>query len=189
MNKRIIGVVENVNFEPLQRKTEATFYGPLFPAYSFIYVKLREGVPAQETINYIESQWNQFSPKQPFESSFLDEDLDKLYESEEQLSQVIIYFSILAIMVACMGLFGLASFSTEQRIKEIGVRKVLGASVTKILLLLSKDFALLIIIAFVIGGTTAFFLKDLWLQDFAFQVEVGAITFVLAGVMALLIAL
>ena len=189
VNKRVIGVVEDVNFEPLQRKTEATFYGPLFGGYSFIYVKLANGISTQSTISYIENQWNQFSVKQPFEYSFLDSDLDQLYESEEELSQVIIYFSILAISVACLGLFGLASFSTEQRIKEIGVRKVLGASVTKILLLLSKDFAVLIIIAFLIGGTTAFFLKDLWLQDFAFQTEVGPMTFVLAGIMALLIAL
>ncbi len=188
-NKRVIGVVEDVNFEPLQRKTEATFYGPLFGAYSYIYVKLEPEVQTQQTIAYIESQWDQFSPTQPFEYSFLDSDLDQLYESEEELSQVIIYFSLLAIMVACLGLFGLASFSTEQRIKEIGVRKVLGASVTKILLLLSKDFATLIVIAFIIGGTAAFFLKDLWLQDFAFQVEVGVMTFILAGIMALLIAL
>jgi putative ABC transport system permease protein len=189
INKRIIGVVDDVNFEPLHRKTEAAFYGPLFGAYSYIYVKLAKEVSTQQTINYIESEWNKFSPKQPFEYSFLDEDLDKIYESEEELSQVIIYFSMLAISVACLGLFGLASFSTEQRIKEIGVRKVLGASVVKIVVLLSKDFACLIIIAFIIGGTTAFFLKDLWLQDFAFQTEVGAMTFILAGIMALLIAL
>jgi len=187
--KRIIGVVEDVNFEPLQRKTEATFYGPIFGAFSYIYVKLAEGIPAKNTITYIEDQWNQFSPEQPFEASFLAQDLNKLYESEEELSQVIIYFSVLAILVACLGLFGLASFSTEQRIKEIGVRKVLGASVVKIVVLLSKDFASLIIISFVIGGTAAFFLKDLWLQDFAFQTEVGAMTFIMAGVMALLIAL
>jgi putative ABC transport system permease protein len=187
--KRVIGVVADVNFEPLQRKTESTFYGPFFGAFSYIYVKLAEGVPFQTTVDNIEELWTKFSPEQPFEASFLDEDLDSLYESEEELSQVIIYFSILAILVACLGLFGLASFSTEQRIKEIGVRKVLGASVLKIVVLLSKDFASLIIVSFIIGGTAAFFLKDLWLQDFAFQTEVGPMTFVLAGVMALLIAL
>jgi len=189
IKKKIIGVVKDVNFEPLHRKTEATFYGSLFGSYSFIYVKLDDQASTQNTINYIEDQWSQFSPIQPFEYSFLDSDLDKLYESEEKLSQVIIYFSVLAISVACLGLFGLASFSTEQRIKEIGVRKVLGASVAKIVLLLSKDFASLIVVSFLIGGTVAFFLKDLWLQDFAFQTEVGPLTFVLAGGMALLIAL
>ena len=189
VNKRVIGVAEDVNFEPLQRKTEATLYGPLFGAYSYIYVKLRETVPSKPTIDYIKASWDQFSPKRELEYSFLDDDLDKLYESEEELSQVIIYFSILAILVACMGLFGLASFSTEQRIKEIGVRKVLGASVARILLLLSKDFASLITVAFVIGGTAAFFLKDLWLRDFAFQVKVSVLAFILVGVMALLIAL
>ncbi len=189
IKKRIIGVVEDINFEPLQRPTEATFYGPLFPAYSFIYLKLNPDVPAQQTINQIGSLWGRFSVTQPFEYSFLEQDLNQLYESEEELSQVIIYFSILAIAVACLGLFGLASFSTEQRIKEIGVRKVLGASVAKILFLLSKDFATLIIIAFIIGGSAAYFLKDLWLQDFAFQTSVGPMTFILSGVMALFIAL
>lgn len=188
-NKKVIGVVADVNFEPLQRKTESTFYGPIFGAFSYIYVKLTDGIPAKNTLNYIADQWLEFAPEQPFEASFLDEDLNKLYESEEQLSKVIIYFSILAISVACLGLFGLASFSTEQRIKEIGVRKVLGASVLKIVVLLSKDFASLIIVSFIIGGTAAFFLKDLWLQDFAFQTNVGPMTFVLAGIMALLIAL
>lgn len=188
VDKKIIGLVADVNFEPLQRKTESTFYGPIFGSYSYLYVKLKPG-NRQEAIDHINTTWDQFAPQQPFEYSFLDSDLNKLYASEEQLSEVVIFFAILAILIACLGLFGLASFATEQRIKEIGVRKVLGASVTQVLLLLSKDFVVLILIAFVVAAPVSYYLTDLWLQDFAFKVSIGWLTFILAGVTAVMIAL
>ena len=188
MDKRVIGVVEDVNFEPLQRKTEATFYGPIFGNYQYLYVRLRSGEQAA-TVNYIRSTWEQFVPERPFEYTYLEDDLNALYASEEQLSQVVIFFAILAILIACLGLFGLASFATEQRIKEIGVRKVLGASVAQVLVLLSRDFVLLIILAFVIAAPASYFLTDWWLQNFAFKVNVGVLTFLLAGLGAILIAL
>lgn len=186
--KRVIGLVDDVNFEPLQRKTESVFYGPIFPFYLHIFVKISPDNRAQ-TIDYIRNTWNQFVPQQPFEYSFLEDDLNGLYASEEQLSQVVIFFALLAIMIACLGLFGLASFSTEQRIKEIGVRKVLGATVGQVLVLLSKDFVLLIVIAFVVAAPASYFLTDWWLQNFAFAVNVGVFTFVFAGVSAVLTAL
>ncbi len=188
VDKKIIGLVADVNFEPLQRKTESTFYGPIFGAYSYLYVRLKPG-DQRQAIDYINTTWNQFAPQQPFEYSFLDSDLNELYASEEQLSEVVIFFAILAILIACLGLFGLASFATEQRIKEIGVRKVLGASVTQVLLLLSKDFVVLILIAFVVAAPVSYYLTDWWLQDFAFKVNMGWLTFFLAGVMAVMIAL
>ncbi len=188
VDKKIIGLVADVNFEPLQRKTESTFYGPVFGAYSYLYVRLKPG-DQRQAIDHINTTWNQFAPQQPFEYSFLDSDLNELYASEEQLSEVVIFFAILAILIACLGLFGLASFATEQRIKEIGVRKVLGASVTQVLLLLSKDFVVLILIAFVVAAPVSYYLTDWWLQDFAFKVNMGWLTFFLAGVMAVMIAL
>ena len=188
VKKRVIGLVDNINFEPLQRKTESCFYGPIFPAYAFVFVKVNPD-HVNETLSFIESEWDRFAPDQPFEYSFLEEELNQLYQSEEKLSEIIIYFALLAIMIACLGLFGLASFSTEQRIKEIGVRKVLGASVSQILLLLTKDFALLIVIAFVIAAPASYYLVDWWLQNFAFQISLSALTFLIAGVGALLIAL
>ena len=112
-----------------------------------------------------------------------------MYSSEEQLTQIVIYFALLAILIACLGLFGLASFSTEQRIKEIGVRKVLGASIGQVLYLLSKDFALLIIIAFIIAAPAAYYLSNWWLQNFAFAVDVSVLTFLISGFVALFIAL
>ena len=186
--KQIIGLVDDINFEPLQRKTESVFYGPIFPFYQHIFVRLSPDNRA-ETLAHIRSTWDQFAPQQPFEYSYLEDDLNGLYSSEEQLSQVVIFFALLAIMIACLGLFGLASFSTEQRIKEIGVRKVLGASVAQVLYLLSKDFVLLIIVAFVVAAPASYFLTDWWLQNFAFTVNVGLLTFLFAGVAAVFIAL
>lgn len=186
--KRIIGIIDNINFEPLQRKTEACFYANFLPNYQHLFIKLGDEDVAA-TVNYVEGLWAKFAPAQPFEYSFLEDDLNELYSSEEELSQIIIYFAFLAIGIACLGLFGLASFSTEQRIKEIGVRKVLGASLGQVLFLLSKDFALLIIIAILIASPAAYYLTNWWLQNFAFAVEVSATTFLVAGLGALVIAL
>jgi putative ABC transport system permease protein len=188
VNKRIIGLVENVNFEPLQRKTESTFYAPFFGSYLYLYVRMRPGSSAQ-VIDQAKQVWSQFALDQPFEYSFLEDDLNQLYSSEAQLSQVVILFALLTMVIACLGLFGLASFSTEQRIKEIGIRKVLGASVSQVLFLLSRDFALLILLAFVIAAPSSFYLSKWWLQNFAFKVDLGLLTFVIAGVGALGIAL
>lgn len=188
VDKKVIGLVADVNFEPLQRKTEATFYGPIFGAYSYLYIKVK---PSDKTaaIEHVSNVWSQFAPQQPFEYSYLEDDLNALYASEEQLSQVVIFFAVLAIFIACLGLFGLASFATEQRIKEIGVRKVLGATVSQVLLLLSKDFVVLILIALAVAAPVSYYLTDWWLQDFAFKVNIGWLTFILAGLGAICIAL
>ncbi|MBO3699975.1 ABC transporter permease [Roseivirga sp. E12] len=186
--KRIIGLIDNINFEPLQRKTESCFYANFLPNYQHLFIKLGEE-DASQTIQHVEELWAKFAPAQPFEYSFLDDDLNALYSSEEELSQIIIYFAFLAIGIACLGLFGLASFSTEQRIKEIGVRKVLGATLGQVLFLLSKDFATLIVLAILIASPAAYYLTNLWLQNFAFAVEVTVTTFLVAGLGALVIAL
>ncbi len=186
--KQIIGVIKDINFEPLQRKTESCFYANFLPLYQHLFVRL-DGQQNQEVIRFVESKWNEFAPEQPFEYSFLEDDLNAMYNSEEQLSQIVIYFALLAVLIACLGLFGLASYSTEQRIKEIGVRKVLGASIAQVLFLLSKDFALLIIIAFTIAVPGAYYLSNWWLQNFAFSVDITALTFIVSGLAALLIAL
>ncbi len=186
--KRIIGLIDDINFEPLQRKTESCFYAYFLPVFQQIFVKL-DGNQNQEVIGFVEDTWNQFAPEQPFEYTFLEDDLNAMYNSEEELSQIVIYFALLAVMIACLGLFGLASFSAEQRIKEIGVRKVLGASIPQMLFLLTKDFILLILVAFLIAAPGAYYLSNWWLQNFAFSVDVSLLTFVLSGLMAMLVAL
>jgi putative ABC transport system permease protein len=120
---------------------------------------------------------------------FLDDQLNQQYSFETQLGSIISYFTILAILIACLGLFGMASFTTERRTKEIGVRKTLGASVPGLVILLSKDFAWLVAVAFLMAAPIAYFVIDAWLQNFAYRTEIGVGTFIFTGILALLIAL
>ena len=142
-----------------------------------------------ETLPFIEKTWTTFTNGRPLNYFFLDENLNKMYRPEEQLSNIFGYFSGLAILIACLGLFGLASFSAERRIKEIGIRKVLGASVSNVVLLLSKEFTLLVLIANIVAWPLAYFSMNFWLQDFAYRVDIGWWVFALAGGLALLIAI
>ncbi|MGH7601031.1 MAG: ABC transporter permease, partial [bacterium] len=116
---------------------------------------------------------------------FLDEDFDRLYRNEERLAQIFRYSSTLAILIACLGLLGLAAFAAEQRTKEIGVRKVLGATVSQIVPLLSRDFAKLVGLAFVVAAPVAYFAMNRWLQNFAYRAEINLGVFLLAGLVAL----
>jgi putative ABC transport system permease protein len=145
-----------------------------------------ENIPA--TIAFLQEKWQAFESGYPFRYNFLDEDFGRLFRNEERQSKIFGYFTILAIFIACLGLFGLASFIAEQRTKEIGVRKVLGASVQQIILLLSKDFTKLVTIAFAIAAPVAYFAMNKWLQDFAYRTDLSPAIFALAGVLALLIA-
>lgn len=186
--KRVIGLIDNINFEPLQRNTESCYYAYFLPILQHVFIRL-DGQQDQEVLRYVENVWSEFAPDQPFEYSFLEDDLNAMYNSEEELSQIVIYFALLAVLIACLGLFGLASFASEQRIKEIGVRKVLGASIPQMLYLLTKDFMLLVLIAFVIAAPAAYFLSNWWLQNFAFSVDVSVLTFLLSGLMSMIVAL
>jgi len=186
--KRVIGLIDNINFEPLQRKTESCFYAYFFPAFQHVFVKLSSDYD-QRTIDHIEDTWSQFAPAQPFEYAFLEDDLNAMYDDEEELSEIVIYFALLAVLIACLGLFGLASFSAEQRIKEVGVRKVLGASILEVVFLLTKDFMLLIFVAFIISVPSAYYLSQWWLQNFAFSVDLSVLTFLLSGLISLAVAL
>lgn len=186
--KQIIGVIDDINFEPLQRGTESCFYAYFFPNFQEIFVKVNPAVQA-EVVSYVQDKWIEFAPSQPFEYTFLEEDLASHYNNEKALGQLVVFFAILAVGIACLGLFGLASYSTEQRIKEVGVRKVLGASILQVLFLLSKDFAILIAIAFVIASPLAYYLSGWWLQNFAFAITPSLVTFISAGLTALVIAL
>ena len=124
----------------------------------------------------------------PFQYTFLDADLDEIYESEQNLSAVVRYVTLLAIFIACLGLFGLASFTAEQRTKEIGIRKALGASVPGIVMLLSKEFTLLIGVAFVVAVPVAYFAMAQWLDKFVYHVEISWGIFLFAGLAALVIS-
>ena len=132
--------------------------------------------------------WAQFYPDWPFEFHFADQGFDAQYRGEESLGQIFTTFALLAIGIACLGLFGLALFTAQQRTKEIGVRKVLGASVGSIVVLLSKEFTILVLVAFVVAVPLAYVAMDRWLQDFAYRVDVPWWIFVVPGLAALVIA-
>ncbi len=191
VKKRIIGVVDDINFEPLNRKTEEAFYGLIFPQpnFNFLMVKL-SGDDTEKGINQVRETWQKLLPERVFEYTFLDDDLYLLYKKEERLSKVILYFATLSIIVACFGLFGLASFITEQRIKEIGVRKVLGASIQQIIVLLSKEFVVLIIVSFILAAPLGYyFISSWWLENnFVYHTTVGWFSFLLTLGLSLFIA-
>ena len=141
------------------------------------------------TIKHIESKWNEFAPQMPFEYSFLDQDYDNLYMNERQTRKLFSIFSFLAIFIACLGLFGLASFIADQKTKEIGIRKVLGASVAKIVKNLNKSFLKWVLIANLMAWPIAWFAMNRWLENFAYRIGLSWWMFVLAAVLAVFIAL
>jgi putative ABC transport system permease protein len=140
------------------------------------------------TLAFIDQTWAEVIPAYPITRTFLDERFDAMYRQEERTATVITYFALFAVFIACLGLLGLAAFMAEQRIKEIGVRKVLGAAIPGIVLLLTKEFARLVLIAFVVAAPVAYVAVDRWLQAFAYRVEISWPIFLLAGLVALLVA-
>ena len=141
------------------------------------------------TLAFIEDKFKEHSPDYPFNYSFLDERVDRIYRSEQRLGQIFNYFTFIAIFISCLGLFGMASFTAEQRTKEIGIRKVLGASVSGIIMLLSRDFVKWVIAANVIAIPIAYIAMNKWLQNFAYRMNIGLGIFLTSAMIALVIAL
>jgi putative ABC transport system permease protein len=137
----------------------------------------------------LRTAWEKMAPEVPFTYTFLDDDLDRQYQSEQRWGRIMGYASFFAILVACLGLFGLAALTVAGRTKEIGIRKVLGASITSVTTLISKDFSWLVFIGIVLAVPAAYFTMSQWLQDFAYRIDIGWWVFVFAGGIALLIAL
>ncbi|MBK5279397.1 MAG: ABC transporter permease [Bacteroidia bacterium] len=183
----VIGIIENFHFESLKQNVS--------PVMIFLS-KRPEGIASfrfqsqntQEIISMIETKWKEMAPGQPFTYYFLDQRFGNMYAAETKLAKVFGIFAGLAVLIACLGLFALTSFTTEQRSKEIGIRKVLGASITSIVLMLSKDFGKLVLIAFVLAAPLAWYGIEWWLKDYTYKTEVGAGLFILSGLIAFLIA-
>lgn len=185
----IAGVSADFNFNSLHHKIETlTIFCQKDWGYSEVSVRVN-GSRISEAISHIAASWAQVNPEQPFEYEFLDDHFAQLYESDRAVSQVVAILAGLAILISCMGLFGLASYSAERRVKEIGIRKVLGASVQNITAMLSIDFLRLVIIANLIAWPIAWFGVSRWLQDFAYRIPVSWWVFIAAAGIALLIAL
>ncbi|HNP17113.1 MAG TPA: ABC transporter permease [Fulvivirga sp.] len=190
----IIGVVKDFNFVSKHREIEPLVIQQRSPSFHFNfslkYVAIRlNSKDISNTLSDIETKWKVAAPGFPFDYFFLDQELNKLYKDEEKLANVANIFSVLAVIVACLGLFALASFMAEERKKEIGIRKVMGASATQIVLLLSMDFTKLVLVAFVIACPIAYYVITSWLNNFAFHVDINWLIFLFVGVVTLVIAL
>jgi ABC-type antimicrobial peptide transport system permease subunit len=185
---RVVGVLKKFHFQPIHKKIEPVIITTGRIRGGYTIVRLHPDQMA-ETIGFVQQTWTKFFPTIPFDYHFLDEDYDKLYRAEERMGTLLNYFSVLAIFIACLGLFGLASFTTEQRTKEIGIRKVLGASVPGIVMLLGKDFAKLVMVANIIAWPIAYWVMTNWLQDYAYRININWLIFLLTGVLSVFIAL
>jgi len=183
----IIGVAKNFNYESLH-----TTVGPLTFLLGHSRGLASFKVKAENItslLKNVEAKWKQMAPSMPFSYRFLDESFAEMYRAEQRVGKIALTFAVLAIFIACLGLFGLVTFIAEQRTKEIGIRKVLGASVNGIVQLLSKDFVKLVFIAFIISAPFAWWAMNKWLEDFAYRINISWWVFVLAAFIALAIAL
>jgi len=183
----IIGVVKNFNFETLHQEVGPLAF-ELGTGSGFGSFKVNTA-NINQLVAQIQSKWKSMAPGLPFSYRFLDDSFNEMYRNEQRVGKIALVFSVLAIFIACLGLFGLATFIAEQRTKEIGIRKVLGASVQGIVQMLSKDFMKLVAISFVIAAPLAWYFMNKWLQDFAYRISISWWVFVAAGLAALLIAL
>ncbi|MFC0185806.1 ABC transporter permease [Pseudarcicella hirudinis] len=156
---------------------------------NIITVRLKPGLPVRESLAKIEPVFKRFNPGSPFDYNFVDEEYAKKFQSEERVGKLASVFAVLAILISCLGLFGLASFMAEQRTKEIGVRKVLGASVFNLWSLLSKDFIKLVVISILIAAPSAYFLLSNWLQNYEYRSEISWWVFLVSGAGAIFITL
>ena len=184
----VIGVVKDFHFEDLHLPITPYAFQLRREGGNYLIVHSRPGAPGP-LVASLQAAWKRIDPNEPFEYSFLDEDFQKNYIAEERLSALVRYFTVMAILISCLGLFGLASFSAEQRIREIGIRKVLGASVSGIVVLLSRDFLLLVSIAMVIATVPAWLIMHRWLQDFAYRTSISWTVFAITFGSTLLITL
>ena len=182
----IVGVVKDFNFNSL-RQNITPLVMRVGDTRRFITFKTSTNDYPQ-ALKSLQQKWNEFAPGYPFEYVFLDEALNEVYSSDTQVGKIFGTFAIIAIFIACLGLFALSSFTAEQRAKEIGIRKVLGASVAGIMSLLSKEFIKLMTISFVIAAPISYLAMNAWLEDFAYRTSINVMTFILAGISSFLVA-
>jgi len=183
----IIGVVKNFHYESLRSNI-----GPLGLRLGNSNWQMAFKISTNKIaplLSQVESKYKRIFPGMPFSYQFLDDSFDQMYRAEQRAGKVALIFAVLTIMIACLGLFGLATFMAEQRTKEIGVRKVLGASVNSIIAMLSKDFLKLVLIAAIVAFPVAWLLMHKWLQDFAFRINISLWIFFAAGLVTAMIAL
>jgi ABC-type antimicrobial peptide transport system permease subunit len=187
--RTIVGVVKDFNFESLYEKVKpcALFVAPVQYAPT-ISVRIKAGVE-KATLKNLEKVYATLYPGQTFEYRYMDDDYQQLYSSEQRVSVISKYFATIAILISCLGLFGLAAFAARQRTKEIGIRKVMGSTTKEIAGLLTGDFTKMVMVAIVIGLPIGYFITQNWLENFAYKIELSWWMFALAGLLTLGIAL
>ena len=178
---QVIGLVKDFNFESFKSKVRPLVIQLTKKANNML---IRYEGPAKDAVAKVEEEWKKTAANEPFEYAFLDQNFDELFREEQRLSQLFTVMTGIAIFVACLGLLGLASFTAEQRTKEIGIRKVMGASVSSVSTLLSKEFMILVGISFVVAAGLAWYAMDNWLSTFAYRIELGIGVFLIGGVLA-----
>jgi putative ABC transport system permease protein len=184
----VIGVVGNFNFRDLTTPMQPVLIKIDPMRYNYIFARINSNA-ITESIDHLKSTWKEFRFEQPFESTFLEDDMNRVYKRVENFAAVARYGTFFAIFIACLGLFGLASFTVEKRTKEIGIRKVLGATFPKLIGLISKDFLALVLLANIIAWPVAYYAMKIWLQNFAYRTSIKFWTFFVAAGLAFLIAL
>ncbi len=182
----IIGVVKDFHFASIHQKIEPSVFYYLPEGWS-MYIKTTNA-EASQAIAAAREQWNKYNPNYPFEYEFMDDAYDQLYKSDQRTGRIFKYFAGIAIFVSCLGLFGLATFAAERRVKEIGIRKVLGASIGGIVRLFALDFMKLVLLSLLIASPLAWYLMSRWLDNFAYRTSLGLGVFLMAGLLGILIA-
>ena len=186
---KVIGVIKNMVVQSPYEPSRASLFHLGQDEGNVVIIKLSPDRPASESLSKIEAVFRKYNPAQPFEYKFVDEDYAKKFGDEERVGKLATFFAILAIFISCLGLFGLASFVAEQRTKEIGVRKVLGATVTNIWSLLSKDFVVLVLVSFCIASPIAYFFMSSWTQKYTYRTDISWWIFAVTGIGALIVTL
>lgn len=182
----IIGVIKDFHFASLKQKIEPAIFA-YQPSCWKMFVKT-SGKDAPQAINIVQQTWKKYNSSFPFDYSFMDEVYNSMYKSDQRSGTLFSIFAAIAIMISCLGLFGLATYTAQVKIKEIGIRKVLGASIVNITTMLSKDFLILVIISLLIASPIAWYMMNKWLQDYVYRIQIQWWVFVLAGSAAILIA-
>jgi len=182
---KVIGVIKDFNFESLRNDIRplAMIYGD---SGNKLALRLKKG-EIMDQIEYVEKIWEKHA-ETSFDYSFIDQNFYSLFKTEKKMGEIYVLLTVLAIVIACLGLFGLATFMAEQRTKEIGIRKVMGASIIDITVLLSREFTKLVLISFILGGIASYFIMSSWLEAFAYRVHPDLISFTIAGLASLLVA-
>jgi putative ABC transport system permease protein len=185
---KVIGVVKDFNFTPLRSAVQPLVMHYLPPRFQYLYIRFSQ-TNAASVLASIQKLFERFYANQSFEYSFLDETLNNLYSREQKLSTIFSYFSVLAILIACLGVLGLSLYSIQQRLKEIGIRKLLGASVVSITTELLKEFVKPVIIAVCVATPVAWYVMNEWLKDFAYHIEISWTVFLLVTILVLALAI